>query len=347
MAGKFLLTGGAGFIGSHLVEALLARGESVVVLDNLATGRLANLDAVSGHERLRFVQGTVLDELIVDELVHECDVVVHLAAATGVHLIVEQPMRSFTHNLRASQTVIEAAYRHRRRLLVTSTSEVYGKNTDVPLAEDANRVLGSPIVARWAYSIAKAVEEIIAYAYHRERGLDVVVARLFNTVGPRQNPGYGTVIPTLVRQGVSGEPLTVFGDGHQTRCFCHVDDVVDAIMRLVDNPDCSGEAYNVGALEEISVLDLARRVAELTVDAPPAESQVNGKSRIQLVPYEQAYGEGFEDMERRVPDIAKIHAVTGWRPTTTLEEILAEAIGEAIAERKLQDELAFATGDQP
>ncbi len=323
MAGTYLLTGGAGFIGSHLAEALLDRGDSVVVLDNLSTGRETNLDAVKDHPQFRFVQGTVLDELMVDELAHECDVVVHLAAATGVPLIVAQPSRSFTHNLRSSQIVIEAAHRYRRKLLLASTSEVYGKNTDVPLAEDANRVLGSPIVARWAYSIAKAIEEIVAYAYSRERGLEVIVVRLFNTVGPRQNPSYGNVIPRFVRQAVAGEPLTVFGDGLQTRCFCHVSDVVDAFIRLMDSPQAIGEAFNVGATEEVSMADLARRVLQLAVDHVPGEGVV------ELIPYDKAYGPGFEDMARRLPDLTKVHAVTGWRPSTPLDEILCEAIAEA------------------
>lgn len=333
MAGTYLLTGGAGFIGSHLAECLLARGDSVIVLDNLATGRVSNLETVADHPKLRFVQGTVLDELMVDELVHASDVVVHLAAATGVQLIVSQPARSFTHNLRSSQIVIEAAHRYRRKLMLMSTSEVYGKNTDVPLGEEANRVLGSPIVARWAYSIAKAIEEILGYAYHRERGLDVTVVRLFNTVGPRQNPGYGTVIPRLVRQAVAGEPLTVFGDGRQTRCFCHVNDVADALLALLEHPGANGEAYNVGGLEEIAVIDLARRVAELTADVAPEPTEVR------LIPYDEAYGPGFEDMERRVPDLTKVRKLTGWQPRTTLDEILAEAIAEAAAERKLESDL--------
>lgn len=326
------------------MESLLARGNSVVVLDNLATGRLANLDPVLDHPRMRFVQGTVLDALMVDELVYDCDVVVHLAAATGVPQIVQQPSHTFTHNLRSSQTVIEAAHRYQRRLLLASTSEVYGKNTEVPLAEDANRVLGSPIIARWAYSIAKAVEEILAYAYHRERGLDVIVVRLFNTVGPRQNPDYGTVIPRLVSQAVAGEPLTVFGDGQQTRCFCHVRDVVDALLRLVDSAEATGEAYNVGGLEEISVYDLASRVVGL---AGPLSDDEGARVGVQLIPYDAAYGPGFEDMRRRVPDLTKIKTLTGWVPTTTLDEILAEAAAEAAAQRKMQSEYARLDREEP
>ena len=337
IAGNHLITGGAGFIGSHLVEALLARGDSVVVLDNLSSGRMSNLEDVLDHPKLRFVQGTVLDALMVDELVHDCDTVVHLAAATGVPLIVQQPSHSFTHNLRSSRIVIEAAHRYNRRLLLAGTSEVYGKNTDVPLGEDADRVLGSPIIARWAYSIAKAVEEILAYAYHRERGLDVTVLRLFNTVGPRQNPGFGSVIPRLARQAVSGEPVTVFGDGRQTRCFCHVHDVVDAFVRLLDSPAATGEAYNVGGIEEISMYELAQRVLDLA-----GRLSGNGAARpeIELIPYEVAYGPGFEDMQRRVPDIGKVRALTAWQPTTSLDEILAEALADAAAELKVESDLA-------
>jgi len=320
-----------------MVEALLARGDSVVVLDDLSSGRMSNLEDVLDDPKLRFVQGTVLDALMVDELVHDCDTVVHLAAATGVPLIVQQPSHSFTHNLRSSRTVIEAAHRYKRRLLLASTSEVYGKNTEVPLGEEANRVLGSPIIARWAYSIAKAVEEILAYAYQRERGLDVTVLRLFNTVGPRQNPGFGSVIPRLARQAVAGEPLTVFGDGSQTRCFCHVQDVVDAFVRLLDSPDATGEAYNIGATEEVSMYDLAQRVLNL-VGRVPGEGEA--PLEIQRIPYDVAYGPGFEDMQRRVPDISKVRALTGWQPTTNLDEILAEALADAAAELKVQSDMA-------
>ena len=319
----YLVTGGGGFIGSHLVEALLGGGNDVVVLDNLATGRMANLAAVADHPSLRFVRGSVLDELMVDELVHECDVVVHLAAAVGVRLIVEQPLRSFTTNIRGSEIVIEAAHRYRRQILLTSTSEIYGKNSAVPLVEEADRVLGSPTIARWAYSTAKAVDEILAYAYYRERGLPTTVVRLFNTVGPRQSPGYGMVLPRLVRQAVAGEPLTVFGTGRQTRCFCHVSDVVDALLRLLAHPGARGEVFNVGSQDEISILELANRVIE----------RAASRSLVDLIPYEEAYASGFEDMQRRVPDTTKMRLLTGWAPTRTLDDILDDAIAEATAER--------------
>lgn len=315
---RYLITGGAGFIGSHLVDALLARGDQVTVLDNLSTGRAVNLDAAARDPRFEFVRGSVLDELVVDELVHRCDVVVHLAAAVGVRLIIEQPLHSFTTNIRGSEIVIEAAHRYRRKVVVVSTSEIYGKNGDLPLSEDADRVLGSPTVARWAYSTAKAVDEILAAAYHRERGLETVTVRLFNTVGPRQSGSYGMVIPSLVDQALRGDPLTVHGDGKQTRCFAHVADVVDAFLLLLDSPGAVGEVFNVGSQHEISILDLAREVVRAA----------GSSSAVRLVPYDEAYPVGFEDMRRRVPDTTRLTALTGWRPSRTLSEILADVVAE-------------------
>ncbi len=332
MPQQYFITGGAGFIGSHLTEVLLARGESVVILDNLSTGRLSNLDAVNRHPNLRFIQGSVLDELAVDELVHQCDVVVHLAAAVGVRLIVEQPLRSFTTNIRGSEIVIDAAHRYGRKMMVASTSEIYGKNENVPLVEGADRVLGCPSVSRWAYSTAKAVDEILAYTYHRERGLPTLVVRLFNTVGPRQSPAYGMVIPRLVRQALAGEPLTVFGDGSQTRCFGNVADVVDALVRLLDAPEAVGEVFNVGSQEEISIFDLARCIRRLTGSSSP----------INLIPYDEVYKSGFEDMPRRVPDTTKLRTLTGWVPTLSLNDTLSETIVEAALEAA-ETELVSAT----
>ncbi|GAA3455347.1 MULTISPECIES: NAD-dependent epimerase/dehydratase family protein [Dactylosporangium] len=318
-AQTYLITGGAGFIGSHLADALLARGDRVVVLDNLSTGRLANLDAASGHPHFRFVQGSVLDEVVVDELVHQADIVVHLAAAVGVKLIVEQPLKSLTTNIRGSEIVIAAAYRYRRTVMVASTSEIYGKNSSGPLDEQADRVLGSPAVTRWSYSTAKAVEEILANAYHHERGLPTIVVRLFNTVGPRQSPSYGMVIPRLVRQAVAGEPLTVFGTGRQTRCFAHVSDAVRAMLALLGDPAATGGTFNVGADEETSILRVAELVIELAGSSSP----------IELIPYDQAYGSGFEDMHRRVPDTGRLRALTGWAPRYGLLDVLGEMIAEA------------------
>jgi UDP-glucose 4-epimerase len=318
----YLITGGAGFIGSHLTEALLARGDRVIALDDLSTGRWGNLRNVLDHPDLEVVCGSVLDELIVDEVVNRCDVVVHLAAAVGVKLIVEQPLRSFTTNIRGSENVIGAAHRYRRKILVASTSEIYGKNGAGKLDETADRVLGNPTVARWAYSTAKAVDEILALNHHRERGLPSIIVRFFNTVGLRQSPAYGMVIPRLVRQAVSGRPLTVFGDGGQSRCFCHVSDVVDALVRLLDHPGAIGEVFNIGSSEEITILELAHRILDRTGAAGP----------IELVPYEEAYAEGFEDMRRRVPDTSKIERLTGWQPQRDLDQILSEMIAEALDE---------------
>ncbi|MEU6740500.1 NAD-dependent epimerase/dehydratase family protein [Streptosporangium sandarakinum] len=315
----YLITGGSGFVGSHLTDALLARGDSVMILDNLSTGRLDNLRP---HPRLHFVQGSVLDELVVDELVHRCDVVVHLAAAVGVKLIVEQPLRCLTTNIRGSENVIEAAHRYRKKIMITSTSEIYGKNSRGPLHELSDRILGSPAVVRWAYSTAKAVDEILANAYHRERDLPTVIVRLFNTVGPRQSPAYGMVIPRLVRQALSGAPLTVFGDGTQTRCFAHVKDVVDALLRLLDHEDAIGQTFNVGASDEVSILELAKLIIELT----------GSTSGIDLIPYAEAYEAGFEDMARRVPDTTKLRALTGWVPRLSLDDILTDTVAEARAD---------------
>lgn len=316
---RYLVTGGAGFIGSHLVEALLAQGHQVVVLDNLSTGRMANLGAVKNDPGLRFVHGSVLDDLAVDQAIQGCDIVVHLAAAVGVKLIVEQPLYSLTTNIKGAITVLEAAHRYRCQVMVASSSEIYGKNGAGPLSEQSDRVLGSPAVSRWAYSTSKAVDEILAYAYHRERSLPTIVVRLFNTVGPRQSPAYGMVIPRFVRQALAGEPLTVYGDGTQTRCFCHVDDVVDALIRLLNEPKATGDVFNVGSSEEISIEELARRVIART----------GGRSTVVHLPYEVAYEVGFEDMDRRVPDVSKVEALTGWRATHNLNEILEDVIAEA------------------
>ncbi|MEV4755978.1 GDP-mannose 4,6-dehydratase [Micromonospora sp. NPDC049559] len=321
-----LVTGGAGFIGSHLVDRLLERGDRVVVLDNLSTGQLSNLERASTNPNFHLVQGSVLDELVVDELVHRCETVVHLAAAVGVKLIVEQPLKSLTTNIRGSEIVIEAAHRYRRKIMVASTSEIYGKNSRGPLTENSDRILGSPAVVRWAYSTAKAVDELLANAYHRERALPTVVIRLFNVVGPRQSPAYGMVVPRLVRQALRGEPLTVFGDGNQTRCFAHVSDVVTALTTLLDAEAAVGETFNVGSPEEISIRDLAERIISAT----------GSDSAVRLVPYDAAYGAGFEDMERRVPDIAKLHTLTGWAPTRGLDQILRDTIAEARAEASSQ-----------
>jgi UDP-glucose 4-epimerase len=318
----YLITGGAGFIGSHLADALLADGEQVTVVDDLSTGRLENLADACTNDRFRFVQGSVLDEAVIDDLVAGSDAVVHLAAAVGVKLVVEQPLQSVITNIRGAENALASAHRHGKKILLASTSEVYGKSPNMPLAENADRLLGPPTVARWGYSTSKAVDEVLAFAYHRDHGLATIVARPFNTAGPRQSPAYGMVIPRLARQAVAGEPLTVFGDGNQTRCFCHVSDVVEALVRLLREPRAVGEVFNVGAGEEISIRDLAHRIIAATASS----------SEIEFIPFDRAYEAGFEDMARRIPDTRKIAAFTGWIPRLSLDDILAETIAEAKAE---------------
>lgn len=318
---KYLVTGGAGFIGSHLVDALLARGEPVVVLDDLSTGRLENLAAARTREHFRFVHGSVLNASLVDDLTHECGTVVHLAAAVGVKLIVEQPLNSFTVNTKGTETVIESAHRHDRRVVLASTSEIYGKNSRGPLTETSDRILGSPTVPRWSYSTAKAVDEILAELYRRQYGLRSTVVRFFNTVGPRQSPAYGMVIPRFARQAVRGEPLTVYGTGLQSRCFLHVADVVEALLSLIDLPGSVGETFNIGSDEEISILDLAERII----------ARAGSRSTVRRLSYGEAYGPGFEDMERRVPDTTKLRTFTGWHPRHNLDDVLTDAVADAVA----------------
>lgn len=329
---RFLITGGAGFIGSHLVEVLLAGGNEVSVLDSLSTGRLSNLKAVHEDPGFSFTQGSVLDELAVDQAVRGCDVVVHLAAAVGVKLIVEEPLYSLTTNIKGAITVLEAAFRYRRKAMVASSSEIYGKNNSGPLHEQSDRILGSPAVARWAYSTSKAVDEILAYAYHHERDLPTIVVRLFNTVGRRQSPAYGMVIPRLVRQAIAGEALTVYGDGTQTRCFCHVADVVDALVRLLHEPQAEGDVFNIGSSEEISIGELAERIIAKT----------GSSSSITYLPYDVAYEVGFEDMARRVPDVGKIGRLTGWHAKRDLSDVLADVIAEVRSEQSP----VLVTGDE-
>ena len=316
---RYLVTGGAGFIGSHLVDALLARGEDVAVLDNLSTGDLGNLTHLEGSPGLRVVIGSVLDAQLVDELVEASDVILHLAAAVGVRLIVEQPLKTLITNIRGSETVLEATHRYRKRLFLASTSEIYGKNCEPGLTEMSDRLLGAPRMNRWAYSTSKAVDEYLAFAYWKEKGVPTVVGRFFNTVGPRQSSAYGMVIPRLVAQAVRGEPLTVHGDGSQSRCFCHVTDVVQAVLSLVDERKAVGEAFNIGSTEEITIQALAERVIAVS----------GSSSQIVNVSYDDAYGEGFEDMRRRVPDISKISTLVGWNPERDLDAILRELVALA------------------
>ncbi len=312
---RYLITGGAGFIGSHLAETLVARGDDVVAVDNLATGNASNLAALKDQPNFRLVLGSILDELLMDELVDACDVVVHLGAAVGVRLIVEQPLRSLRTNIRGTEVVLDAIHRYRKRVFVASTSEVYGKASG-KMHELSDRVLGPASIARWSYSASKAVDEHMALAYSRERDIPVVIARFFNTVGPRQTGAYGMVIPRLVAQAILGEPLTIYGDGNQTRCFCDVEDAVRAVVLMLDEDVAVGEIFNVGSEEEVSIRGLAERIIEQTGSA----------SKMEFLSYDEVYGDQYEDMLRRVPDTAKIRATLGWTPQLDLTAIIKRTI---------------------
>jgi UDP-glucose 4-epimerase len=313
---RVLITGGAGFIGSHLAEALLDRGDAVHVLDDLSTGSIDNLAALKPRDGFTYTIDSCMNEGLVAELVDGADVVFHLAAAVGVELIVESPVRTIETNVRCTEVVLAAAAKKRRPVFVASTSEVYGKSADLPFREDGDLVLGPTVRGRWSYACSKAIDEFLALAYWRERRLPTVVVRFFNTVGPRQTGRYGMVVPNFVRQALAGTPITVYGSGEQRRCFCHVSDVVAALVALVEREDAYGEVYNVGSREEISIHDLALRVR----DAAGSDSPIT------LVPYEEAYEEGFEDMLRRIPDTTKIHGLVGWAPQRRLDDILADVI---------------------
>jgi UDP-glucose 4-epimerase len=317
LAGKVLITGGAGFIGSHLAELLLADGCEVWALDDLSTGSLENVERLRGDPRFHLVVDSVLSRTVVNELVHKCDAVYHLAAAVGPRLIVEQPVRTIVTNLEGSEIVLDHCARFGRRVLIASTSEVYGDHRTLePLHENARRVYGPTTQRRWLYADSKAMDEYLALAYRQERELDFVVARLFNTVGPRQSAQYGMVVARFVRAAVSGEPLELHGDGTQTRTFCHVQDTIRALKGLMESDATSGEIYNVGSQDSITIADLAQRVLELTGSDSP----------VVPVPYEKVYGTGIDDMLHRMPAIEKIRAAIGWEPTRSLDEILADVI---------------------
>jgi UDP-glucose 4-epimerase len=324
---NYLITGGAGFIGSHLADVLLARGDRVVAFDDESTGSIDNVRHLLDHQNFSLRHGTILDHPLVAQLAGRADVVVHLAAAVGVKLIVDQPLKSLLTNIRGTEIVLDASAMGGCRVLVASTSEIYGKNASGPLPEDSDRILGSPFVARWSYSEAKAVDEILAHAYWRERGTEAIVVRFFNCVGPRQTGAFGMVVPSLVRQALSGEDITVYGTGEQQRCFCHVLDTVDAVVRLLDHPDSPGDPFNIGADNEVTINELAQLIIDKT----------GSSSKVVHVPYEIAYEEGFEDMERRVPDITKISTLTGWKPTRSLDDILADVIAFERSDRSVPE----------
>jgi UDP-glucose 4-epimerase len=309
---RYLITGGAGFIGSHLAEKLTTRGDKVVVFDNLSTGLVENLSGIK--DKILFHEGNILDRAVIEKFVLESDYVVHLAAALGVFNIINKPLESLKTNLRGSELVLEVCDKYRKPVLIASTSEIYGKNNKVPLNEEDDRIIGHPLKSRWSYSEAKAVDESLAYFYYLENKLPVRIVRFFNTVGPRQVGHYGMVLPRFVSAALKNEPLSVYGTGDQIRCFCHIDDAVKALVLVMDSDKTVGEVYNVGNNQQISIIELAKKVIELT----------GSSSSIEKIAYEKAYPEGFEDMQRRVPDISKIRRVLGWAPEINLDQIIKD-----------------------
>lgn len=313
---RVLITGGAGFIGSHLADAYIDRGDEVYVIDDLSTGSIYNIQHLIDQPRFHHTIDSVQNRAVTAELVDRADVIFHLAAAVGVRLIIESPIRTIENNLQGVEVILELAEKKRKRVLIASTSEVYGRSTSLPFREDGDLVLGPSTASRWSYACAKLMDEFLALAYHKERKLPTIVVRLFNTVGPRQTGHYGMVLPSFVRQALAGDPITVFGDGTQSRCFGYVGDVVRGLMALMDHPDAPGKVFNVGATEEITILGLAERVKSL----------IGSSSPIVRIPYGEAYENGFDDMPRRVPDLSRIEALVGYRPTTTLNETIEHVI---------------------
>ena len=311
---KYLVTGGAGFIGSHLCDALIKRGDSVVVLDNLSTGNRKNIEHLVGNPSFELIEGSILDVEVVDNAVASVDHVLHLAAAVGVFTIVDKPLESLTTNLRGTENILEAAHKHHKEVLIASSSEIYGKNSSGALNEESDRIVGSPLKSRWSYSEAKAIDESMAFFFYQEKKLAIRIVRFFNTVGPRQVGHYGMVVPRFVSAALKNEPLTVYGTGSQSRCFCHVKDAVAGVLAVVDSNATLGEVFNIGNDEEITIEDLAHEVIELT----------GSTSAIEKVLYEKAYAPGFEDMQRRIPDIGKIKRVVGWAPKLSLDSIITD-----------------------
>src|SRR3972149_9289010 len=313
---KMLITGGAGFIGSHLAEELLRRGEEVYVIDNLSTGRLENIKHLAANPRFHITIETILEEKLMEDLASKCEVIFHLAAAVGVRLIIEKPVDTIETNILGTEIVLRAANKFKRKVILTSTSEVYGKNSKVPFREDDDSVYGPTTKSRWSYACSKAVDEFLALAYFHEKKLPVVIARLFNTIGPRQTGRYGMVGPTFVQQALLNHPITVFGDGSQKRSFTYVDDVVTLTILLAEDPKAEGEVFNVGNGKEITIKELALKIKEM----------ISSKSDIVHIPYDQAYERGFEDMQRRIPDISKAIEYTGYQPQTSLSVSLQKII---------------------
>ena len=315
---RFLITGGAGFIGGHLSKNLIDDGHSVVAIDDLSTGRMENLSAFSDDKNFQLVVESITNTSVMDRLVSECDIIIHLAAAVGVELIVRSPVDTIETNVMGTENVLRTARRYRKKILVASTSEIYGKLTNVPFNEDDDSLIGATTHHRWAYATSKALDEFLALAYHKEMGLPVVIFRLFNTIGPRQRGRYGMVVPRFVRQALSGADITVYGDGNQSRCFCDVRDVIPAIRGLADSPEAEGRVFNIGAKEEITIIDLARKI----------KTMCNSNSSIILVPYEEATEQGFEDMRRRIPDTTRIHELIGWIPKIGLDQTILDIVSQ-------------------
>ena len=313
---RILITGGAGFIGSHLSDAYLQRGDEVFVIDDLSTGSIENIRHLKDHPRFHYTIEDVNNQPVTAELVDQCDVIFHLAAAVGVKLIVESPVRTIETNVHSTEVVLSLANKKKKKVLIASTSEVYGLSAEVPFREDGNLVMGATTKGRWSYACSKAIDEFLALAYWREKKLPTIVVRLFNTVGPRQTGQYGMVIPTFVKQALAGRPITVYGTGKQSRCFGYVGDIIGALIRLMDHEESLGEVFNIGSNQEITILDLAKRVKELT----------KSESEIVFVPYDEAYEEGFEDMPRRIPDISKVNRLVGFKPEMSLDGILKSVI---------------------
>lgn len=313
---RVLITGGAGFIGSHLSDAYLQRGDEVFVIDDLSTGSIENIRHLKDNPRFHYTIDNVHNQPVTAELVDQCDVIFHLAAAVGVKLIVESPVRTIETNVHGTEVVLSLANKKKKKVLIASTSEVYGLSAEIPFREDGNLVMGATTKGRWSYACSKAIDEFLALAYWREKKLPTTVVRLFNTVGPRQTGQYGMVIPTFVKQALAGRPITVYGSGKQSRCFCYVGDVVGALVKLMDKDEAVGEVYNVGSNQEITILDLAKRVKELA----------NSESEVVFVPYNEAYEEGFEDMPRRIPDTSKVNKLVGFKPQMELDGILKSVI---------------------
>jgi UDP-glucose 4-epimerase len=310
---RVLITGGAGFIGSHLSDRLIEAGHRVTAVDDLSTGRLENIAHLEGAPGFQFVHESIMHETVMDRLASDCDVIYHLASAVGVELIVSRPVEVIERCVLGTEIVLKTAHRYKRKVLITSTSEIYGKNAKVPFSEEDDRQLGPTTKSRWSYSCAKAIDEFLALAYHKEKHLPVVLVRLFNTVGPRQTGQYGMVVPRFVQQALAGKPITVYGDGSQQRCFGYVGDIVGALTGLMEHPAAVGQIFNIGNTEEVSILQLAERIIKLT----------NSSSKIKLIPYEEAYEAGFEDMSRRIPDLTKVNALIGYNPTVSLDEIIS------------------------